>query len=257
MQDTGKISLPERIEALIAQRALRAGDRLPSERAMAADFGVSRNSLREAIQQLISHGRLISRRGGGTYVAQPAGDQPVPAALLPLTALARGEADYWQDIMEIRQSLEGDTAHFAALRATARDKAHLGAAYHAMAAIGPDASLAMARADAAFHMAVAQAAQNPVLHQVMAGLMGLLELNISDSLSRIFHLPGILEQLDQQHRAILDAITAGQPEAARAVAHHHLTFVESQLRIVENKATRERRSSRTLRHLAQEKELAS
>ena len=60
--------LVERVKAIIHERNLEAGMRLPAERQLAAELGVSRSSLREAIQKLISENILISRRGGGTYV---------------------------------------------------------------------------------------------------------------------------------------------------------------------------------------------
>ncbi|MCX5493339.1 FCD domain-containing protein [Kaistia dalseonensis] len=250
-------SLAERIEALIAARSLKPGDRMPAERSLAAEFQVSRSSLREAIQQLVSRGLLISRHGGGTFVAAPDEAEPVRTALLPLVSLAQSEAGYWRDVMEIRKLLDSDTASFAALRADEADKARLVSAYQAVANAPADDPETQARADAAFHMAIAQAAHNAVLHQIMAGLHGLLEISISDSLRRLYDLPGILDLLNQQHRQILDCILAGNAEAARQAAADHLTFVESRLRLIEDSATRQRRSSRALQHIAEEKEALS
>ena len=63
----------ERLEAMILEGSLQAGERLPPERALAEQFGVSRPSLREAIQKLAARGLLVSRQGGGTYVAEGLG----------------------------------------------------------------------------------------------------------------------------------------------------------------------------------------
>ena len=61
----------ERLRALISERGLRPGDRLPAERALAVELGISRTSLREAIARLASQGLLTARVGGGTYVHLP------------------------------------------------------------------------------------------------------------------------------------------------------------------------------------------
>ena len=65
-------SIVERIETLVLEGSLRPGERLPAERALAEEFGVSRPSVREAIQKLVARGLLVSRHGGGTWgVARP------------------------------------------------------------------------------------------------------------------------------------------------------------------------------------------
>ncbi|WP_022721714.1 FCD domain-containing protein [Rhodopseudomonas sp. B29] len=245
-------SVAGRIEALIAARNLTAGDRLPSERQLAADFGVSRPTLREAIRQLASRGVLVSRRGGGTFVSAPEESDPVRTALLPLASLARSEAGYWRDVMEMRKPIEGETAYFAALRADDADKARLVAAYQGVVNAPADDLDSQARLDAAFHMAVCTAAHNVVLQQVMSGLLGLMEASISQSLRRLYHLPGILDELNDQHREILDAVISGKAEAARGAASRHLDFVEDRLQLIEDDAQRQRRASRAQQQIAQE-----
>ena len=61
------------LETMILEGTLRVGERLPAERALAEQFGVSRPSLREAIQKLVAKGLLVSRQGGGNYVAESLG----------------------------------------------------------------------------------------------------------------------------------------------------------------------------------------
>ncbi|MFC0239944.1 FCD domain-containing protein [Rhodopseudomonas telluris] len=245
-------SLSDRIEALIALRGLKPGDRVPSERQLAVDLGVSRPTLREAIRQLATRGLLVSRHGGGTFVTAATDSDPMRTALLPLASLARSEAGYWRDVMEIRRLIEGETASFAALRADEADKAMLEVAYQGVLNAPADDLDAQARLDAAFHMAVCTAAHNVVLQQVMAGLLGLLEASISQSLRRLYHLPGILDELNDQHREIRDAVISGDAESARAAASRHLDFVEDRLQRIEEDAQRQRRASRALQHIAQE-----
>lgn len=257
--------LTDTIEALIAERGLQPGARLPAERALAAELNVSRPKLREAIRHLSSRGRLVSRRGGGTYVAAPAeapfseaalSDAALSDALGPLAAEAAGEPGYWHDVMEIRKSLDADMAFHAALRAGPQDKANLQAALENVLSAAATDAQTQAKADSAFHMAVAEASHNAVMRQVMAGLFDLLRHSISRSLEKLYLIPSTAQALDDQHRAIAAAIIAGRPEEARTAALLHLEFVEETLREIEDDAARRRRSSRVAqRQHQQEKEL--
>jgi GntR family L-lactate dehydrogenase operon transcriptional regulator len=100
----------ERLESLIAAGKLAPGDRLPAERRLALDLGVSRSALREAIKQLASRGLLVSHHGGGTYLTSPEEAEPLRAVMQYIAPLAQSEAGYWRDVIEIRKSLEGDAA---------------------------------------------------------------------------------------------------------------------------------------------------
>ncbi|MCI1006943.1 FCD domain-containing protein [Herbaspirillum sp. C7C8] len=238
--------LVDRLASLIARRALAPGQKLPSERALAAEFGVSRSSLREAIGVLTSRGVLVARHGGGTFLAadeHAALTDPIAEALQPLAPLARSDAGYWKDVTEIRFSLEGDAAYFAALRASEEDKRRLQQAYLAVSTAPLDDLAAQARTDAAFHLAIAQASRNVVLRQVMSGLLRLLEISIADTLRQLYRLPDIVAQLDLQHRQILDAILAGRAEEARQHANAHLEFVQQRLLDIEEAPARARRAA--------------
>lgn len=247
----------DRIERRIAEAGLVPGARLPPERQLAIELKVSRSSLREAIQHLVSRGILRSRQGGGTFVADPrAAEGPIIRALEPLAPLVRGDAGFWRDVMEVRRSLEGDAAAFAALRAGEAEKARLDAALVAAdASVGADAAL-QARADAALHTAIAEASRNAVLLQTMAGLNAVLEASISESLARLYQLPGSAEALRGQHRDLVAAIRDGRAEDARRDAVRHLDFVEESLRSIEDEAARERRAVRAFAHINERKETA-
>ncbi|MVA22965.1 FCD domain-containing protein [Agrobacterium vitis] len=244
------MSLTERIEAMIAERQLSPGDRLPPERSLAAEFDVSRSRLREAMQQLISRGVVVSRRGGGTFVAiedaAQSLERALERALKPLLPMVQGEAGYWRDVMEIRKSLDTDAAYYAALRATDLDKERMKVAFAAMSAAEGGNPQSQARADAAFHMAIAEASHNIVLRQIVAGLSELLQHSIAQSLMQFYRQPDLAPALERQHCLILDAILAGQPDEARKAAADHLAFVEENLRIIEDNRAREQRASEAL-----------
>lgn len=99
------------LEALILEGALKAGDRLPSERALVAQLGVSRASLREAIQQLAARGLLVSQQGGGTYVT----NRLEAVFSDPWQPLLSAHPHVRRDVLEFRRTLEGATANRLAI----------------------------------------------------------------------------------------------------------------------------------------------
>jgi GntR family L-lactate dehydrogenase operon transcriptional regulator len=96
-----------RIRTLIRDRGLEAGMRMPSERQLALQLGVSRNSLREAIAKLISEGVLLSRHGGGTFVRWQHEAWSEHNIVQPLKTLLEDDPDYSFDILEARHAIEG------------------------------------------------------------------------------------------------------------------------------------------------------
>ncbi|KLJ02896.1 transcriptional regulator LldR [Luteimonas sp. FCS-9] len=236
----------ERVLALIDERGLRAGDRLPAERALALELGVSRTVLREAIAQLASQGVLHARQGGGTYLcARDAAAPRVVEPLQPFVSVFRSDPEYRYDVLEIRHGLEGMAAWHAALRATDDDRARIAGAFDAMMAVhGHDDPAGEARADAAFHLSIAEASHNLVLLQVMRGLFDLLQTNISQSREKLYLSPRTFEPLSVQHREMRDAVLSGDPERARAAAHAHLEFVHTSLRELDENEARRTRASR-------------
>ncbi len=238
--------MAERLRTLVAERSLQPGDRLPSERALAMELGVSRTALREAIAQLASQGLLVARVGGGTYVQGPtAPEQTVVEPMLPFLPLFQGDPEYRFDVLEIRHALEGATAWHAALRATDADRARIAGAFETMmAAHGRNDPAGEARADAAFHLSIAEASHNLVLLQVMRGLFDLLQTNISQSREKLYVSPRTFEPLSAQHREMMEAVLVGDPERARGAAHAHLEFVHTSLRTLDENDARRARASR-------------
>ena len=104
-----------RVRALIEEQQLEAGMKLPAERQLAVQLGVSRNSLREALAKLVSEGVLISRRGGGTFVRWQHEAWSEQNIVQPLKSLMADDPDYSFDILEARQRRSG--ARFASGRA--------------------------------------------------------------------------------------------------------------------------------------------
>lgn len=218
----------EKLLALVQSRGLRPGQRLPAERLLAEEMGVSRGSVREAIQQLASQGLLAARRGDGTYLqATPQADW-LHDAVTPLAPLMDADPNYRLDIVETRQALETSTAMLAAQRATAEDKDRIRRAFEVM--IGHQQSghaEQAARADAQFHLAIAEAAHNLVLKQVMHGLFTVVLSSVTRNRADMFRAsaPQTLRLLTAQHQAVMQAIVDGDPQHAREAMAEHLEHV--------------------------------
>lgn len=231
----------QRLEAMILEGSFKPGQKLPPERELAEQFGVSRPSLREAVQKLVARGLLVSRQGGGNYVSEQLGQSFSD----PLLQLLAGHDEFHYDLLEFRHALEGLAAHYAALRATEADKAMLQHRFDALVATYQAMDpLQEAEADAAFHLAIAEAAHNVVLLHSMRGIFALLEQGIVKSLTRLFEKDESRSVLYEQHRALLEAILAGDPEVARARSHEHLVFVEDSLLEMSRQETRFERAMR-------------
>jgi len=242
-------SLVVRLKALIDERKLLAGMRLPAERQLAAELGVSRSSLREAIQQLISVGMLISRRGDGTRLREPIVPWTDMNIVEPLRQLVEDDPDYRYDILEARHAIEASTAWYAALRATEADKQQLKYAFDATLKLkdSDDPALA-AQADVRFHLAIAVASHNLVLLQTMRGFFELMQSTVLQSRQRMYSQPQIFSQLTDQHQALLQAILDGDAEAARQAAMSHLGFVHDTMKTLHEDEARQQRLMRLPGH---------
>ncbi|WP_130834173.1 transcriptional regulator LldR [[Erwinia] mediterraneensis] len=234
-----------RLKSLITERKLEAGMRLPAERQLAVELGVSRSSLREAIQQLISAGVLISRRGGGTWVRQQIEPWSEQRIVQPMRLLLAEDPDYRYDILEARHAIEASTAWYAALRATEADKEKLQYAFDATLKLkeSDDPNLA-AQADVRFHLAIAEASHNLVLLQTMRGFFDLLQSSVMQSRQRMYSQPAIFVLLTEQHHALLQAILAGDAVQARKAVMNHLGFVHATMKSQHEDEARQARISR-------------
>ncbi|MFC0228267.1 transcriptional regulator LldR [Serratia aquatilis] len=223
--------LAEDLKAMIHERKLEAGMRLPAERQLANELDVSRSSLREAIQKLISEKILISRRGGGTFVYDELSPWSEQSIVEPLRTLVADDPDYRYDILEARHAIEASTAWHAAMRATAADKEKLQACFDATLEFkesdNPDLA---AQADVRFHLAIAEASHNVVLLQTMRGFFDLMQSSVMHSRQRMYTVPTIFTRLTEQHEEMLQAILVGDPERAGKAAKSHLGFVHSTIK---------------------------
>lgn len=215
--------LAARLEHEIERGALGPGDRLPTEQQLAAAHGVSRTVVREAVHQLKSRGLLRSRQGSGVFVAAPAGNRPLafdPAVLQSVEAVVH--------VVEVRRVLEGEVAALAAERAS---RAQVAALKRALTAI--DRAVAEGRdgvaEDLAFHRAVGEATGNPQFGHLLGFLEQYLREAMRITRGNEARRHDFMEQVRQEHRAIVDAIAARDAAAARRRAREHILRGERRL----------------------------
>lgn len=212
------------IELLILEGVLRVGDRLPGERDLAGQLDISRPIIREALKRLEDKGLLVSRHGGGTYVADVIG----PVFSKPVMSLIATHRKATTDYLEYRLKVDGMAAEMAASRATADDRAMLSRVMQRMeAAHAKDDFTEEAEIDVEFHNLIGECAHNIILLHTLRACYRLLSEGVFLNRALIYELPGARDKLLDQHRAIFDAIMSADPEAARSAAEAHIRFVEN------------------------------
>lgn len=207
-----KENLAERLELELLSGHPPAGSQLESERVLAQRFGVSRPMIREVLRGLEQRGMIEVMPGRGTFVR----DVQITDAVRPLDALYRQRKPTPRDLIQARMMLERETAALAAVHATPED---LGALEAALTRFDDARDLlSMARADVAFHAAVARASRNPVIELMFGSITNLtFELML-----RSLGDPSVSREGVPYHQEILNAIRAGDPDAARDAMTGHL-----------------------------------
>lgn len=235
--------IAERIEAMLLDGRLMAGQRLPAERDLAEQFSVSRPSLREAIQKLASKGLLYRRQGGGTFVS----DQLTPGVTDPLMELVASKPESQFDLLEFRHALEGMAAYYAALRGSNEDYQHLEAALQDVEkALKSDNLCKQSEALAEFYLCMAKGSHNVVLLHVMGNLSSILKENIQANLTMLKTVPAAYKKIQKQRKDIVSAIVTRNPEKARSASNEHLAFIEQTLLNINQQDSRMQRALRRI-----------
>ncbi|HEX7300369.1 MAG TPA: FadR/GntR family transcriptional regulator [Solirubrobacteraceae bacterium] len=210
----------ERIQQLVESGDIVPGDQLPSERELAAQLGVSRTSLRQALTALKALGMVEIRHGAGAYLIATEPDQTVQSLAVALAEQNRR----LPEAMEARMALERFIAGLAASRRTEADLERARRALEDMEREIDEGKLGTA-ADADFHEALCAAAHNNVIPQLMETLQEHIARIREESLSQ----PQRPHRSLAAHWRILHAVEAGDPGAAVAAMDAHLWEVADTL----------------------------
>jgi GntR family transcriptional repressor for pyruvate dehydrogenase complex len=210
------------IEESIQKGELSPGSQLPPERDLAKQFGVSRTAVREAIKALQEKGLVDAFPGRGTFVTTG-----TPNAMRrSLDRLVNsGEEEGRAYLVEVRDILEPEIAALAAERADDEAVATMREAVKTMDSAAWDSDVYI-EADLDFHLALAEAAGNPIVLSLIDSIVGLLR----EQRLRIFRVEGGPDRGQQHHRRILEAIQRRDPQGARAAMQSHLAQVREDSR---------------------------
>ncbi len=208
----------DQIKRLIADGQLKPGDTLPPERELIKQFGVSRPSLREALNALVTMGLLEINQAKRTCV------KSVTSKLIddPLAILIKADIQKIFDLIEVRKAIETWAAYHAAERASEEDIEQLDRIIQKMKRAFKEGQ-PWAKEDADFHLAIAKATHNTIQMHIMSAIYDLLRA----SMTKILTDREKVKELMYHHQQIFDAIKSRAPERARKKTLAHLNYVES------------------------------
>lgn len=227
--------IAEQIRSSIMAGEFAPGEKLPPERELAEMFGVSRPSVREALNMLAAAGLVESYQGGGTVVKSLVESASGP----PLSELIKVESDRALDVIEVRKGMEAWTAYYAAQRALPDDIRKMEGIIEGMArnldGMQPSEDL-----DANFHIVVARATHNIVWLHLMQTIFDAMKVFQRGVWRAVYLTEEDHRILYTHHKAVFEAIRDRDPERARDAMLAHLTFAEKRSSAYVNQARQER-----------------
>lgn len=208
------------------------GARLPAERELAIKYGVSRPTVREAIIALEVQGLVEVKVGSGAYVRRLPGKEDLPG--FDISAF---------ELTEARLMFEGEAAALAATQITGEELAEIESLVEAIARENNDPR-GTEQADRAFHLAIARATRNGAIHDAIERLWDLRSTSPEAALLHEKARTANIKPVVDEHTAILEALRARDPAAARAAMRDHLTqVIDSLLFATEERQIEEARRS--------------
>ncbi|MBC7391856.1 FadR/GntR family transcriptional regulator [Variovorax sp. LG9.2] len=204
--------IADQLRALLTKGEYAVGTRLPAERDLAKQLGVSRPSVREALIALEVDGWVEIRTGSGVYALDRSRRKKVPAA----------EAEWGPlELIRARRVVEGETAAIAAALGKRKHIDAMSRAIESMREMA-DRNLMPLDGDRAFHLAIVDACGNAVLAETVQNFWDSRRGPIFSRLGGYFETVKSWRSAIDEHVAIRDAIAARNPEAARAAMHAHM-----------------------------------
>ena len=208
------------IKTLISEGKLKPGDKLPPERELIKEFGVSRPSLREALNSLVTMG-FLEIKGKRTYIKSVASQ----SMQNPLSLLIKADTKKIFDLIEVRKAIEAWGAYLAAQRASKEDIKQLAGVIEEMKKAF-EQGRPWEKQDADFHLGIAQATHNTIQTHIMSTIYDLLR----ESMARVFRDRSKVKKLLDHHYRIFSAIKSHSPDKAREKTIEHLNYVESEVK---------------------------
>lgn len=209
-------TVAQQLQKLIEKGSFAATGKLPTEAVLAQEYGVSRTVIREAISRLKNEGMVEPRQGSGVFIVERVGIRP-----LRIDYAQAAEPGAVVQILALRRAIEAEVASEAALR---RTDDHLAAIESALGRI--DEAVRAGKdgvaEDVAFHREIANATGNPYFLKTLTFLNQYLEAGTLVTRGNEALREDFMRQVRDEHAAIVDAIRARDPAAARTAAQTHL-----------------------------------
>lgn len=210
----------QQIQDAIRNGDLARGAKLPTERELGEQFGVSRSVVREAIKALDAMGLVESRQGSGIFVRNSTIESVSRAFVLSVSP----DAESVDRLFEFRQSLETEAARLAAIRATAD---HITAIDETLARMNqgesPDDWIVFGEVDTRFHHLVSEASANPYLQVAIASVRDMQR----DIVLVFSERAGSMDEAMKHHQRVFEAIRQKDPAAAAAAMAAHISYTSS------------------------------
>ena len=214
----------QKIQTEITAGILKAGEKLPPERELAVKYGVSRTSIREALRLLELSDFVEIRHGDGTFIKT--NEQQIIQQQLTSVALKTDQTTLYE-MLELRLILESQCAALAALRATGQDIEKIARTLEAMK--NTDDEEIGIQADLDFHMAIAEAANNSVLAQLISSFASHMRSTIEVTRKHRLSSKKNYARTLEEHRAIFIAISRGESDRAKGLMEDHIRTIRQEL----------------------------
>lgn len=209
----------DQLREFIYRGNLKPGEKLMPERELAEAMKVSRTTIRDAIQRLVTMGLVIQKQGQGTFVKSHD-----TRSQSPLAKVMETQGASMEDLLEVRMGLECNAAALAAKRADEKD---INAMEHAIDEMKKEIASGRlgTEADTSFHMAIAYAAKNPLHILIMRNFYDYLFHGIRENLSGLYENRDNIDIILNQHHDIVQAIKSRNTYEAYSAMKIHISFV--------------------------------
>ena len=209
------------IKNLIYEGKIGRGDKLPSERKLKKQLGVSRASIREAFSALEMIGLIKSRPGEGTFIKESFDNNLVD----PLSLVLLLNENVAEELLELRRVLEVDCVRLAAKRATEEDIEEM-AEYIEQLFNSSGYEEISIKSDKMFHYTIAKASSNKVLEYIMRSISEAMDFHIKNTRTKLVSKTETMENFAKQHKRIFKAIKNKDSKTAMNEMKNHLDYVE-------------------------------
>lgn len=209
----------EQFKNMIAEGTLKKGDKLPSERELVSQLGVSRSGIREALSALQIIGLVESRHGEGNFIRENFEESLIDPFLLIFMLNGSSKVQ----ILELRRIIEVETAALAAEKITDEEINELSQCLIKLSEA--DDEVLKGKYDKEFHYNIAKASKNILVVNMLNAVSSLMDSFISEVRGKILMVEGNREILMKQHDDILNSLKERNPKAASEAMSQHLDLI--------------------------------